>query len=198
MLMKSVRGAFVTLILALIAIVATPANAALIQYDFTAQGFVPFFGFAPPTDPVSGSFTVDYDLATGGGGSPTEVSGLTIGSFTYGVTNTAFSAIPDAGGLGIVFQGSDFGVNNNNFMLQFLVASDGAPIVGPGAFSYTTGLTSFAVFQTMNVLVTTSAFAPQDVTVNAIPIPVALPLLLSGVAGLGLMGWRRRRASARA
>ena len=44
-----------------------------------------------------------------------------------------------------------------------------------------------------------SARAPKlTVTIeelNVIPVPVALPLLLSGLAGLGLIGWRKRKAA---
>ena len=32
--------------------------------------------------------------------------------------------------------------------------------------------------------------------VEAVPIPVALPLLLGGIAMLGLVGWRRGRGAA--
>ncbi len=32
--------------------------------------------------------------------------------------------------------------------------------------------------------------------VSAVPLPAALPLFLSALAGLGLMGWRRRQAGA--
>ncbi len=193
MLMKSVRGAFATLILALIAIVATPANAAPIQleYSFTAQDFFSFAG-PPPNDPVSGSFTIAYDSVIGGGGSPSAVGAFTIGTFTYDATNTAFNAAPNGSGLNIAFGRSGFGADN--FMLQFTVEDDGEPIFGPGAFSYTTSLTGFAMFQTINVLVNTV----QSPEIIANPIPTALPLLMSALAGLGVMGWRRRKAMLRA
>ena len=33
----------------------------------------------------------------------------------------------------------------------------------------------------------------DDVSVNAVPLPTALPLFASGVALLGFLGWRRKR-----
>ncbi len=39
-------------------------------------------------------------------------------------------------------------------------------------------------------------FYISSLTVTAVPLPAALPLFLSALAGLGLMGWRRKRATA--
>ena len=118
------------------------------------------------------------------------VGEFTIGSFTYDAFNTAFNAAPNGGGLSIAFGRST--PVADNFMLQFTVDNEGEPIVGPGAFSYTTSLTGFAMFQTINVSVTASSFEAQ---VFPNPIPAALPLLISGIAGLGLLKWRRRRST---
>ena len=38
-------------------------------------------------------------------------------------------------------------------------------------------------------------FSPGITTAGVVPIPAALPLLLSGLAGLGAIGWRRRKES---
>ena len=134
--LNSVGKAFATVIVAITAVIASQANAAPIQleYSFTAQDFFSFAG-PPPNDPVSGSFTIAYDSVIGGGGSPSAVGAFTIGTFTYDATNTAFNAAPNGNGLNIAFGRSGFGADN--FMLQFTVEDDGEPIFGPGAFSYT-------------------------------------------------------------
>ena len=178
-----------------VVVAAAQSNAAPIalKYDFTAQNFFSFFG-PPPTDPVIGAFTVSYDSALGGGGAVSAVDDFTIGSFSYNASNTAFNAAPNGSGLTIAFGSALPGFDS--FMLQFTVDTVGQPIVGPGALSYTTSLTGFAMFQTIDVTVIASDPVAPQVFPN--PIPAALPLLLSGMAGLGAIGWRRRKAALRA
>jgi hypothetical protein len=36
---------------------------------------------------------------------------------------------------------------------------------------------------------------PVDVSPSAVPLPAALPLFATGLAGLGLLGWRRKKAA---
>ncbi len=40
-------------------------------------------------------------------------------------------------------------------------------------------------------------FTVSAITVSAVPIPAALPLLASGIGGLGFMGWRRKQRTSR-
>ena len=196
MFRRLVGRAVLPIIGAMIIVVgASQANAAPLElrYDFTAQNFFSFFG-PPPTDSVVGSFTINYDSDLGGGGAANSVPEFTIGSFAYNSTNTAFNAAPNGSGLTIAFGSVVPGFDS--FMLQFTVDTVGEPIVGPGALSYTTSLTGFAMFQTIDVSVIASS--PYQAEIFPNPIPAALPLLLTSIAGLGAMGWRRRRSARRA
>jgi len=42
---------------------------------------------------------------------------------------------------------------------------------------------------------TTNAVASTEITISAVPVPAALPLLLAGLGGLGLVGRRKRKAA---
>lgn len=42
----------------------------------------------------------------------------------------------------------------------------------------------------------TNVFGPPSLTVSTVPVPAALPLFLSALAGLGFFGRRRKRAAA--
>ena len=42
----------------------------------------------------------------------------------------------------------------------------------------------------------TNALASVSETINAVPLPAALPLVVSGLGGMGLLGWRRKRKTA--
>lgn len=66
------------------------------------------------------------------------------------------------------------------------VTGDLNPTLGSGVFSTADGDLQF----------TTSDSLSFTASVNATPLPAALPLFASGLGGLGLLGWRRKRKSA--
>jgi len=47
-------------------------------------------------------------------------------------------------------------------------------------------------------LVDIQAFTLSNVPVSTVPLPAALPLFAGGLVGLLLLGWRRKKAAARA
>ncbi len=47
-------------------------------------------------------------------------------------------------------------------------------------------------------LTTTATDGQLEFSANATPLPAALPLFATGLAGLGLLGWRRKRKNAAA
>jgi hypothetical protein len=152
------------------------ANAITASYDFTASGFTP--SGISPVDPWTGSFTVTFD-PTGGfqeGGLDAFSSNLpaSYDTFTFQYYG------PQIGEL-CLLDSSTLCVNtageNNAVVVFFVTASGGLSF--DGALVSTTSATRNAL--------TTSG------TVTQTPIPATLPLFATGIGGLGLLGWRRRR-----
>ena len=173
-----------TAALTLLALVGTgssvKASSITETVDFTASNFSTFVGSTPaPEDPVKGSFTITFD--------PTmSVSGGTTISFNS--INIALSAQPvffnyAAGGELAVCSSSSAspicGITEaeNSFLLQI------------NDFATSPTFTDFEYGQSgVNAL-----WDINEGSATVVPIPGALPLFVSALGAMGLLGWRRKR-----
>lgn len=84
--------------------------------------------------------------------------------------------------IGGSFVGVDSVTASNKFLVTAVIDNTGALFVNWAGMPYQTG-------DTVTVLFSNSDDAPPTTT----PLPAALPLFASGLAALGLIGWRQRR-----
>ena len=176
----SICGALVLLVAAL---PMSGAKAATITrtYDFAASGFPS----GSPVDPWQGSFTITYD--------PTAIGDFT-GSLDAFSSNLPPSYSPFAYGqhnnlIGIGDSCDAFGCSVSSTANQAVVVFDvdafGNPLTGfEGAIASTS---TTLIFFSTDLSVTLSA---------ATPLPAALPLFVTGLGALGLLGWRRKKKAA--
>jgi len=72
---------------------------------------------------------------------------------------------------------------NDDFLLEYAINAATGTLTAGG---------NFDLDQTTTAQITASI--EYNFTPNEIPVPAALPLMLTGLAGLGFMGWRRRKS----
>jgi hypothetical protein len=181
-----------------------PAKAATLTFDWSAtaagsaaDGYFPFTG--------SGTLTV----TTGAGGDL--VTGMT-GSFT---SNGGTVVTDTVTGVGPVGSGS---TSTDNLVFPIGTTFTGPPVVTSGSYTSVANLDThgLAIDTTAGVFVIYSTVvpnaSPSEATGNfysqvpagggfgvgvfnleQTPLPAALPLFASGLGGLGLLGWLRKR-----
>ncbi len=171
--------------------VTVPARAALVTdtFEFTASNFDSNNpAIFPAIDPLKGSFTLTFNPTV-------PSSGITTTGLTLNSLNIANLAYPTAyeysfGGAGLVigsWTGSVLGdiAGHNSFYLEIAGIDVGNP-------------TFFAAFYSIDGL-TNTYFGTNTGTLDlvsqtsTVPLPAALPLFGTALAGLGGVGWLRRR-----
>jgi hypothetical protein len=170
----------------LVGYLTAPASAASYQITFGASGFSP--APASPSfvlgqldlssDPAHDLFgTVKVDFLDG-----LNLSAIGSASYQYNAATDLLIIGGDKNGAIGVFPGTDdFGFAISNFKTAPTFAS----------FAYTTsGNTEFFESDASR-----GGVGDVHVAVSATPIPPTLPLLVTALGGLGLVGWRRRRTA---
>ncbi len=158
----------------------TVAGAAALFYNMTLS---PTSGTI--TEIGTGSFSIDSTLFTGSGSEtfgPISGSLFTPGLLSFDISSTLgnltmnnddnFPDRPTVSFLNGIFSGADYRV---------MSGFDSFQIFGTGfTYEFTDGQDN-------------TFTGGGDVTVSAVPLPATLPLFLSGLAGIGLIGRKRRK-----
>ena len=179
--LRVIYGAVALLLAACAPIAAGNAATVTESFNFTASGFLP----NPPGFPDwTGSFTITFDpTASGSQSGPLNAFSSNLpaiyGAFSYGLTGPGYllaifnDSTCSGGSFCAINSGADQAV-----MLLIVAASGGLTFGGAEVGSTTSPRDVFESFTG---------------TVTPTPLPATLPLLITGLGGLGLLGWRRKR-----
>jgi hypothetical protein len=174
--------------------ICSSAEAATFEIAFTADQFKSLFNDVPtpPADPVSGTTT--YQAANLGANidSLTAIS-LTIAGHTYALSEIGFISpfFMNENLIGGTVNGVNAienpgGVATDDFFLDLSL--------GPAIGAYAGNEFDYSATGTNDAYASThfSNFSISEVP-PAVPLPATLPLFATGLGGLGLLGWRRKR-----
>jgi hypothetical protein len=187
--MKSASVFIAALLLAGLGFYSSAAEAAFITYDvtFSATDFYPVPA-APRPSTVMGEFHITVDAA--GGSVLGGTSGVSLDSINIALDDSAlvFDYQPSLDRLTVsgAVNGLATSAMTNDFQVFITGFASGAPTLSDAFF---VDSTSRGLFESSSGTVTVTAVA-------ATPIPAALPLFVSALGGLGLVGWRRKRRAA--
>ena len=164
---------------------APRAFATPITYEFSADASATFptgaCTIAPCTDNISGTFT--FDPTTTLLSAPDIIVTGNVEAGTY----DTIPGLPISTGADI--KAATSALSPTSISIVFV-----SPLDSTGA-----SLSSITFYTDLGALITQSNFGPSAVTGSADPIaplPASLPLFATGLSGLGLLGWRRKRKNA--
>jgi len=190
-----------------------PAEAATLDQQFIPTTINTFSNFSTSTTGtttrraetltvgVAGTLSeVDIQLSIGTGISAPIFTGFDILSTTGGVPNTGPGGIIGVGSLlsqnstQAIFTTSLAVTVGEVIAIEPIISNFSPSWAGQNPGSYTRGADYFAppasAFQTSGAV---DGFTTFVTTPSQVPLPAALPLFATGLVGLGLLGWRRKR-----
>jgi len=165
-----------------------------------------FSGLAPAAVAVGDQVSIKYTFG-GMGISASNVSTAAVDVWDWNGSNT-FDAGPDEtvfmtgtasllNSLGQVIATSSVRTDSNGFIHigQFQLNFATGPLLFYGIL-YNGTLTGASPADTRTYNLAALTISGSNFAVVATPLPAALPLFATGLAGLGLLGWRRKRKAA--
>ena len=175
--------------LALLIGVVKPAAAATTSYELTfgASDFTGV-GAVPPVSSVLGQFAFSLDPAHDSTGS----AALKFVNLPHGPVGYIYTASNGLLMLGGTISGVNVAISGTDDLLLQVATLNSVPTFS--LFGYAEVAFPGTVFPAGNGSIHVDVVAAPPVA--ATPIPGALPLFVSAIGGLGLLGWRRRNAGA--
>jgi hypothetical protein len=159
----------------------------------------------------SNALTLNFSFTDGIGTVTGEIDGLTAGGTGEAATHVFIDSAPFSVGFTLPHDTINDTINVNSFNVnasgQITSYSYNAFVTSAGGLSFVYDLclggacaynddTSLTVFLSTGLAPTGNHVATSTITftsTTATPLPAALPLFATGIGGLGLLGWRRKR-----
>jgi hypothetical protein len=157
----------------------------------------------------SNALTFDFSFTVGTGTVTGEIDGLTAGGTGEAATHVFIDSAPFSIGFPLPYDTindsavNSFDVNTSGQITSYRYNADvqsGGSFVYDlcfgGACDYNLSIPALTVFLSTGLAPTGPHVATSTITFTsptATPLPAALPLFATGLGGLGLLGWRRKR-----